>query len=212
MRDTLLNNEKVTLEALEFWIDNKEEGDAMPSSLAAYLEQLDLIRGWVHSGKSPGSTRLRLRTMFPEMSETTARERFNDAIYFFHLNNDLRKEGYSAIAAEKQMQLAEATILSATEPSHYEIASRIYERAEAAYLRSKPEESQVPMELLKKKYAIYSLKAKDVGIPEINRRQLHQEIEQLKIEESAKLKLQEDLGSAPRQVFNYEEKHEQEES
>ncbi|GAK96819.1 hypothetical protein JCM19294_1128 [Nonlabens tegetincola] len=195
----------MTLEDFQNWVDNNAPGNTMPPAVFEYSQQLDMIRGWFYQSHSPQRIKKKLMAAFPDMSYRVACLRLNDAVEYFYLDMQARKEGWANIYAEKQWQLAEATLLGATEPAHFDLASKMFERSMKARMEAIPETPEIPQELLDKKLAIYTLKAKDVGLPSISRRKLAQQIDQLKLDEGAKLKLKQDLGEAPRQIFDYEE-------
>lgn len=210
MIQNIMDNTKMDLATLEEFIETRDPNLPIPEHVTVYMEQLDKIHGWFYQGNSPSKIKKKLRAHYPYLGDTVCRNRINDAVTHFYLDKEANKKAWANIHAEKQWQLAEATLLSATEARDYKLASDIFEKAYKMKMEAMPDDSKIPEELLAKKVAIYSLKGKDVGIPEINRQQLAREIDQLRIEESAKLKLKQDLGEAPRQIFNYEERHEQE--
>ena len=199
--DLLHNDDDVNLGVLEKFIDTGSL--EMPEHLSAYVEQLELIRGFFYAGNSPQRIINKLRAHCKGMTLSTARNRFNDALQYFYLDKEEKAEAWANFIFEKHLQTAEATLRSATKPEHYDLASKIYERAYKSKKLHLPTKDEVPLGLLEKKRAIYSLKAEHVGLNSADRNDLARLIDQLNAEEGQKLKLKQDLGTEPREIFDY---------
>ncbi len=198
--------EGVHLAVLQDWIQKGKAGN-MPEPMILYLEQLDFARAQWNQASSPQKIIKALQTHYEDLDKLTAKSRFEDALTFFYLDKNVKQQIWRNALFEKQMQLAEATILSATKPEDYDTASKILERAYRMKGLDKDEEESVPDSVFQLPTTVLSLRPEDIGMQSANRNALAKMIDNMNIEESEKIRIKQDAGIEPRKVFErYEQK------
>ncbi len=168
-----LELDKVNYEQLQAWLFAGKNKD-LPENLVKYLEILELIRSLYGKYVSKKAIITLLSSSPYNISEFRAQKLYAEAINFFYSDNDIKKKAWANITAEKLENLALLAIAS----DDIECARRCY--GDAAKLRMDSDQEQViPRELLDRRPIFYTLKAKDVGLPEPNRRKLAEFIDKL---------------------------------
>lgn len=209
MNSKKLENE---LEGLQFdmlndFISKGTAPDDMPKEIQEYLLQLQFIQQRLHRVESPKNVINSLVAFFPDLNVVTAKRRFDDALRFFYLDEDDSKEAWRNLLFEtamKAIQLAVRTVDNAVDS--LKIVDAIKKAYEIKGLHL-PETPKIPKELLEEKVEIFTLVAKDVGLPEANKQLISQQIDQFPLKEAQKLRIKMDAGVAPNEIFS--KKHEQ---
>lgn len=158
---------------LQLYIQSGKKG-TLPDRLVEYLKVIELIRS-LYDKYTSKKFILRLLSLPPyNVSEFRAQRLYNDALNFFYSDNGIKREAWGNIYAEKLDKLA----LLHVENDDFEGARRCM--LDAAKLRIGDERKQeIPRALLDRRPIFYTIKPKELGFPEVNRRRLAEWIDKL---------------------------------
>ncbi|TQI72278.1 hypothetical protein JM79_3236 [Gramella sp. Hel_I_59] len=189
---------------LEEWIEGGT--DKLPEEMLIYLKQLELIRGFFYAGDiNPRKITRKLQLHYPDLSIKQCRTRIDDARVYFYLNEEIKKDFYRRIHYEQQMQMYKVTKTTAKTHAEMKIASDILKEAGKLIELDKPDKETLPEEFFIKPNRFFSLKPSDIGLPDdMNRNEVGNWLDKLQIAETEKFRLKQDLGSEPRQIFDYD--------
>ena len=156
--------------------------DTLPPEERAYYELMEMVRGlrarMRYNGKvitKAGIIKL-LKSEIYGLSDWMARQVYSDSINFFYAQENIRPEAFANLYAEKLEKWADSMFLM----GKGEEASRILERAAKLRLRFASTETEIPEELLnKKQIVIYTTKRSDLGVPETDRKELEEFIDEI---------------------------------
>lgn len=195
------------LEGLHFDILNDyiEKGNTedMPEELIAYMKHLQFVQDRLGRVESPKNVIKSLRAFFPELTEITARSRFEDALKFFYLDDGSIKQMYNNVLFEicmKAIQLAVKTVK--TPEQSLKIVDAVLKAKQVKGL-DKDDDDPIDPRLLEEKIEIHTLTPGDVGLPEANKRIIAQQIDDMPLQEEQKLRIKMDAGVVPRQLLNW---------
>lgn len=169
----ILDFEDTSYEQLQSWIESgKSKG--MPDGLVNYLQAIELVRT-MYDKYSQKKFIIKTLMLPPySLSEYRAQKLFNESINFFYANNEIKREAWAHVYADKLDKIA----LLAIESDDYQTAQKC--TSEAVKLRMGEKAIQnIPKGLLDRRVIIYTLKPEDVGFPKVNRIQLNQFIDNL---------------------------------
>lgn len=194
---------------LEDWVD-KGRTETLPDEMVEYLEQLTMVNQLWNSQNSPNKILQKLQASYPELNAKTARSRMDDAFTWFYLDDQVKKDAYRNMLFDKMLKLVDATIISATSPEDYDRASKILLRAYRVKQLDKDEEESIPEEAFKKPIKIYSLDTSEFeDLPEApDRKLLAEYIDQMNATEAQALRIKQDAGIEPKQLFDHEDSKE----
>ncbi|NYJ27514.1 hypothetical protein [Allomuricauda sp. ARW1Y1] len=194
---------------LEDWVD-KGRTETLPDEMVEYLEQLTMVNQLWNSQNSPNKILQKLQASYPELNAKTARSRMDDAFTWFYLDDQVKKDAYRNMLFDKMLKLVDATIISATSPEDYDRASKILLRAYRVKQLDKDEEESIPEEAFKKPIKIYSLDTSEFeDLPEApDRKLLAEYIDQMNVTEAQALRIKQDAGIEPKQLFDHEDSKE----
>lgn len=166
-----LEFDDISYEQLQTWAATGKPGN-IPENLVLYLQSLELVRSMYDKYKSKKFI-LNVLSQAPwELSEYKAQKLFNDSINFFYANNDIKREAWAHVYADKLDKLA----LLAIEMDDIATATKCH--LEAAKLRMGDKEIQnIPKGLRDRRVIIYTMRPKDVGLPEANKKKLNEWID-----------------------------------
>lgn len=121
-------------------------GDGIPEELKEYIIHLNAVPAIMHHiGASMTRVVRELQKQFPGLTFATARERYYDAMNFFHVDDNISAEAWDNYYADKMEDLARLCIAE----SRYDVAKRCYDRAHElktmAAGRIKPDEWKIPV-------------------------------------------------------------------
>jgi hypothetical protein len=187
---------------LEQWVE--DESIVLPEGMGDYVKQLEYARGFLYSSSSPNIAARKLLIHWPELSVKQTKSRVRDAVEYFYIDGDLKKDAYRQIHYEKQMAAAQLVLETAKCAADIKIASEIWERAGKSKQLHLPDAEEFPKEMFKQKWKIYSLDTSDVGLPELaDRNQLGAMIDTFNITEAEKIRLKQDAGVEPREILDF---------
>ena len=174
--------------------------------MVVYLEQLTMVNQLWNACNTPNKIIQKLLATYPELNARTAKSRMEDAFTFFFLDDTVKKDTWRNMLFEKMLKLVDASILSAKSVEDYDRASKILERAYRIKRLDINEEEAIPEEAFTKPIKIFSLDTEefaDLPAP-ADRKLLAAYIDDMNLEELQKVKLKQDAGIEPKQLFNHE--------
>lgn len=186
MKTSLVKPTRIDLEKIDLnqitRILSTGDLDALPEAERTYYELMEMVRGlrakMKHNNKvvtKAGIIRL-LKSEAYGLSDWMARQVYADAINFFYTQENIRPEAFANLYAEKLEKWADSMFLM----GKGEEASRILDRAAKLRMRFANTENEIPEELLsKKQVVIYTTKRSDLGVPETDRKELEEFIDEI---------------------------------
>ena len=170
--NSLAYNE-ASYEQLQSFIGTGKTKD-MPADLVDYLQVLELCRS-MYDKYAEKKFIIKTLTLAPwKLSEYHANKVFTEAINFFYSNNEVKREAWAQVYADKLDKLA----LLAIQDNDWTTARNCMQDAAKLRMGEKSDQS-IPKQLLERRPIFYTLKAKDIGLPEANRTKLAQWIDNL---------------------------------
>ena len=169
--------------------------------MTVYLDQLDMIRGLQLRWKSKGFIIKLLQSEKYGLSLYLANKRYSDAMNFFYSDQQIKKEAWKNIYADKLDNLARATILSATQVKDYKIAGDLLKEAASIRGVNDPEADVLPPELFTKVARLYTTDVSKLGLPKANRNQLAKLIDGLDANEVDKIRMKQDAMILDPKIF-----------
>lgn len=186
---------------------DKGRTEELPEEMVRYLEQLTFANGLWNSCHSPQKIISKLILTYPELDRISAKTRWEDTICWFYLDDKVKADAYRNMIFEKHLKLVDAAILSAKTVDDYNKASLMLERAYKSKGLDKTEEDRIPEEAFLKPIKIYSLDTTDFAdLPQTtNRNLLGEYVDQMNIAEAEKVRIKQDMGAEPKELFTYNE-------
>lgn len=118
---------------------------------------------------------------------------FSESMNLFFVDDTVTNKAWRNIIFNMQMELHLVLKKTAKNVDDIEVASRILERAAKVKKIDEPDSKKVENSQVKF-LKVYSLSAKDIGIPEINRDIIARQIDEMDIEEADKERIKTDAG------------------
>lgn len=160
-------------EQLQLWIESGKVKN-IPEELVEYMQALELVRSMYDKYESKKFIITTLSLKPWSLSEYQANKLFAQALNFFHANNEVKREAWGSIYADRMDNVA----LLAIALNDVNAAKDAFDKA-YKYRVGEKSTQIIPRELLERRPIFYTLKAKDVGLPEANRSKLAQWIDSL---------------------------------
>ena len=198
MKDEIMG---IELDLLREWVDNGRK-DTLPEEMVEYLSQLEVVRGF-HLQNMTRSNIVRILTQEPYgLSKWEAQQRYNDAINFFYIQEDIKVEAWANVYAEKMEQMARALlqVMDMEDMRAYEQYRKYLESAMEMRAKYAKEEG-LPEEVYKKPFKVYTLDITELGIPAPDRSQLMRDIDSFAIEEEDKIRVKREAGVLPPKIY-----------
>lgn len=160
-------------EQLQLWIESGKVKD-IPAQLVEYMQALELVRSMYdkYDSKKFIITTLTLKPW--SLTEYQAKKLYTESLNFFYANNEIKREAWANIYADRMDKVA----LLAIALNDVNAAKDAYDKA-FKYRMGEKSTQIIPRELLERRPIFYTLRAKDVGLPEANRSKLAQWIDSL---------------------------------
>lgn len=139
-----------------------------------------------------------------KISEYKAGNYYADAINFFYIDKEIKLEAWGNFFGDELYNLYLATLQSASEIKHYEVAHKILLSAMDARTKFRPEEAKFPEELFKRPVKVYTQDPRLLSQDKVNRRDLAKIIDDWKfVTEADKKRIKVDAGiEAPELILN----------
>ncbi len=173
------------------FINSGARGKLRPD-LVEYISVLELIRGMHLRYENRNAIISFLQQPPYNFSEFIAVSRYTDALNLFYLNNDIKKQAWRNIYAEKLDRAADLVLKTATCAKDLDIYKNIILSARDMRQLHLPDVNDIPPELFQKPTKLYSLDPELIGKKRANRQILAKHIDSLKIPETEKLRLKSD--------------------
>lgn len=194
--------EGVELALLQQYIDTGRAAE-MPEEILQYLNELELVRGQLLRFNSKESVVGLLKSQPYGLSDYLARQRYNDAINFFYIDNTVKRDAWRGLYADKLDRIALVMLHAAKDVRDLEKAAQTL--AKAAEMRGVFEEEveELPEELFAKPVRIYTTDITHLGHEKINRHELARMIDAYKIDEVSRTRIkQEAMVEDPKFLVN----------
>jgi len=180
--------EGIEYERLQEYIENGRTAD-MPHEMVQYLEQLDLVRGLINRNKGKEIVVSLLKGPPYNLSDYLARKRYTEAINFFYLDNEVKKQAWRNLYADKLEKAANLVLHTATSAKDLDIYKNILLAAANMRGLGEADKEELPAELYERPIKIYSNDVKVLDIPEVSRYELQKMIDSFEIPETEKERL-----------------------
>ncbi len=156
----------------------------MPEKTVLYYEQVDFIRCLYNKYESKSYVINAVVVQWPNLSKYQATQLYYESLNFFNLDNPVKVEAWANIYADRLDNMSRICY----ELNDFETARRL--TMDSAKLRGvgKDKPNEVPDELLDRRPVFFTMKLREIGIPEINRNELASLIDNLPISERQKSK------------------------
>lgn len=178
-------------DALLAFMETGARGD-LQQEMVDYLSILELIRG-LHMQFNSKDTIVNFLQKQPySLSYFISIKYYSDAINFFYLDNQIKKQAWRNVYAEQLDRAADLVLKTATTSKDLDIYKNI--KLAAANMRQldQPEQDDIPEEFFKKPIKMYVLDPELVGRKRANRNLLAKHIDSLDIPETDKMRLKSD--------------------
>ena len=182
------------------FIETGSEGN-LPQEMIEYLELLEVIRSLHMRFKNRRSIINFLQKAPYGLSYYEASKRFSEAINFFYLDHEIKKDAWRNMYAEKLDRAADLVLATATSSRDIDVYKNIIYAAMEARQLSKEDKEELPDEIFEKKIKIYTLDPSDLGRERPNRNLLAAKIDNYKIPEKEKQRLKSEAGITETNIF-----------
>ena len=152
----------------------------LPQEYQEYYSLMELVRGLrakaVHNDKVvTKSSIIKLLKSQYSMNDYQARRVYDDSLNFFYSSENIKKDAFANLYAD-QLDEAAALALATNQLDNFERLKKL-----AAKLRGlfEPKLPEIPKELYRKTFTIYTTEAKDIGIESENTKELERIIDEL---------------------------------
>lgn len=192
------------LQDLQDFIESGQT-DNIPPQVERYLNMLKDANNMYSKYKSRAFIINTLKLTYG-IKDSRAGQILSDALNFFNSDNSVTKMAWRNILAKK---LEDAALLALAKDELENYRRIIMSIAELRGLdKDDPPPAQLPMQRI----VTYTLKPKDVGMEEVDRRQLAREIDKLLLPENEERRIKMEAGIGPRKLFDDDERTDREES
>lgn len=146
-------------------------GDGIPEEMKDYILHLNAVPAIMHhTGASMTRVVKSLQKQFPELTFSTARERYYDAVNFFHVDDNISADAWDNYYADKMEDLARLCIAE----GKYDTAKRCYDQAHVLKTQSadrlKPADWKPPVFIVTNRIDPETLGFKKKGLYDIARK------------------------------------------
>lgn len=191
--------EGLEYELLQEYIENGRTA-TMPSEMLTYLEQLEAVRGFHIRQKSTTFILNYLKDNYG-LSDYLARKRHSDALNFFYLSNEVKKDAWRNIYAEKLEKAAELTLATAKTSKDLDVYKNIILAAANMRQLNEKEPEKLPEGLYTKPIKIYETTVERLGLPKADRKTLARQIDAFEIPETERLRIKRDAQIEDTKIF-----------
>jgi hypothetical protein len=178
-------------DSLITYIETGAQGD-LPDDMIEYVSLLEMIRG-MHMRYENRLSIIKFLQQPPYgLTYYLANKYYSDAINFFYLDVEIKKNAWRNMYAEKLDRAADLVLKTATTSKDIDIYKNIIFAARDMRQLHIPEAEDIPDEFFKKPNKMYVLDPSLVGRAKANRNQLAKHIDALSIPEADKQRVKSD--------------------
>ncbi|MEI6577707.1 MAG: hypothetical protein WCO63_16140 [Bacteroidota bacterium] len=171
---------------LQQWMTTGKSEELRPMMIQ-YLDRLETIRAMIAKYNTPAYITNVLMELYPEVTRYHCQRLIADAINFFYCNNEIKKEAWRNIYAEKLDNAA----LVCWNDNDMEGFRKLTESAMKARRLNEADKEDIPLNLLERKTVLYQIDAEKMGIKKVDRPVLGEWIDKLNlsVQETKRLKM-----------------------
>ena len=169
--------------------------------MVEYLEQLDVIRGWHYSLYTEDKIIRAFLLKYPDLSRSTAKNRYADAINYFYCDTFIKKEAYKNLGADDLYKLYVATVKSAKEPRDYKIAADILFKSLEVRGVMDDDPEELPDHIFENRTPVFVMDPTLLNLPKADRNILAKQIDDLAITELKKNTIKQHAGIGAIELF-----------
>lgn len=175
------------------YIDSGAKGN-LPEEMIEYVNLLELIRG-MHMRYENRQAIVNFLQQPPySLSYYQAIHRYTEAINFFYLDHQIKKDAWRNLYAEKIDRAADLVLATATSSKDIDIYKNLIYAAKELRGLDQKDELDIPEDFFKPKVKIFTLDPKMLGRNRPDRRLLARHIDSLDIPEADKQRARSDAG------------------
>jgi len=178
--------EDITYGEVQEYIEGKESN--LPLKIVEKIEQYDLVRSLFTKYESKQFIIKTLRAKYKNLSKYKANNLYQDAINFFNLDNNIRKEAWLNIlmndlqnAKHLAWEMTDIETFRRCVNDQAELLDKIFKK-----------DGKLPDEIYDKRPVIYTIKPEDVGMEKVSRSEIAKLIDNLDVNEKQKKRLKRD--------------------
>ena len=188
--------EGVELAVLQQYIDTGRTAD-MPEEIIQYINDLELVRGLLLRYVAKENIIKLLKAAPYNLTDYSARQRVFDAIDLFYIDNEIKRDAWRGLFAERLENIATTMLHASKSVRELKEAAMIF--VEAAKMRGvfDPEPDSLPEELFVKPIRIYTIDITDLGHERVNRHELARMIDSYQIDEVTRQRLRQEAMVEP---------------
>ncbi len=198
--------EKIKNIALEDIIEFRDHGDMsnVPEEIVFYLQEMEKVLGMSrrfdkYSGRDGVINHL---VKFDGYSQYLASKLYDDTIEYFYFDRGISFKSYVNRISEKMEKAADLALLMAENTNDVVKSIGAYKQVIEVIEKAKDNGDEIPQELLDKPVKLYTMVAKDLGLPEANRYELGRFIDELPdLTEAQRMKAKRDAQLKPIKAF-----------
>lgn len=186
---------------LQEYLETGDKALIENEEMVAYLEVLDLIRGWHYSLHTPSKILKALQLKYPDIKTHVAKRLYADAMNYFYCDIHIKKEAYRNMGADELFKLYTATVRSAKEPRDYKIAADILFKSLEARGALQDDPEGLPDHIYENKTPVFVMDPTLLKLPKADRNELARQIDDMPITELKKAKLKQHAGIEAIELF-----------
>ena len=175
---------------------------SLPTEIVEYMGLMEKARDWHYQMKSRLFVVKHLKLEYfakygDELSDYNARQIYDNAINYFYADRTIRQESWRNMLAEKYLLTAQFCFARNDMEGH----RKNLEAVERVMRLNERDEDGIDPKLLDRRVFVYVVSGKELGVPEVDRKELARMIDTYDIKEAQKVKVKREAGSLPRKLF-----------
>ena len=180
---------------------------SLPTEVVEYIGLMEKARDWHYQMKSRGFVIKHLKTEYfikfkEELSDHMAQQVYANAMNYYYADRTIRKESWRNMLAEKYLLSAQLCFSK----NDYEGQRKFLEAVERVMRLNEKDDEGIDPKLLDRRTFVYVISGKELGIPEVDRKELAKLIDGYDLRESLKTRVKREAGVLTRRLFeNVEE-------
>ncbi len=176
---------------------------SLPPEIIEYLGLMEKARDWHYQMKSRLYVVKQLKLAHyakngEELSDYLARQVYDNAMNYYYADRKIRKESWRNMLAEKYLLSAQLCF----DKDDLDGQRKFLEAVERVMRLNEKDDGSVDPKLLDKRTFVYVVSGKELGVPEVDRKELAKLIDGYDIRESLKVRVKREAGVLPRKLFD----------